>query len=238
MNVVGVIVGSVIGLLLGNRLPARTQETVMHGLGIITLVIGFQMALRSPNIVIVLFSVLIGAVLGEAMGLDDRLNRFARRIEAKVGKRFAADPEHSSISRGFVASTLLFCVGPIAILGPIQDGLLGDPSLLVIKSALDFFASIALSAGLGMGVLISSVSVLLYQGVLTLAAHLLRDSIGGPPAADAPAIVQLTATGGVIIVGLGLNLLELKKVRVANLLPAIFLAPVLVAVAAFVTRIW
>lgn len=238
MNVAGILAGSALGLLLGNRLPERSQETVMHGLGIITLVIGFQMALGTKNILIVLFAVLIGCVLGEGMRLDDRLNVFARHIELALSGLQNGASVSKSISHGFVASSLLFCVGPIAILGPIQEGLLGDHRLLIVKSALDFFASIALSAGLGVGVAISAASVLIYQGALGLATYLLGHSIGGTLTADAPFIVELTATGGIVIVALGVNLLELKKIRVANLLPAVFLAPAFVALAAYVSSVF
>ena len=221
------------GLMISNRLPERARESILHGLGLVTLLIGFQMALRTHNVLIVLFSILLGGLLGEWWRLDDRLNALGARIErALTGGQpveVSSGPSRS-ISRAFVAASLVFCVGPIAILGPLQEGLLADPTLLMVKSVLDFFASIALAASLGPGVIAAAASVLVYQGGLAVAASLLRTGLGLPPASDAPAIVELTATGGVIIVGLGLVLLDLKPIRVANFLPAIALAPLFVVV--------
>ncbi len=211
----------------------------MHGLAIVTLIIGFQMALRTQNVVIVLFSILLGGALGEAARLDDRLNALGGRIEARLTREHQAGdvaqtpdptlPARRSVSRAFVASALLVCVGPVAILGSIQDGLLGDRSLLIVKSMLDLFVSIALAASLGPGVILSAVPLFLYQGGLTLGAHFLGSWLGAVPSADTPAIVELTATGGVLVIALGLQMLDLKKIRVANLLPAIALAPTFVA---------
>jgi uncharacterized protein len=232
-----------VGLLLGNRLPERTQQTAMHGLAIVTLVIGFQMALRTHNILIVLFSILIGGVVGEAAGIDDRLNALGRWIESRLTHAPEGnEPTESdnvtpvtqpSISRAFVTSALLVCVGPVAILGSIQDGLLGDRSLLIVKSVLDMFVCVALAASLGAGVILSAVPLFLYQGGLTLGAHFLGNWLGAAPSADAPAIVELTATGGVLVIALGLQMLDLKKIRVANFLPAIALAPAFVALLAY-----
>jgi uncharacterized protein len=226
-------------LLLGNRLPQRTQQTAMHGLARVTLVIGFQMALRTHNILIVMFSILIGGVVGEAVGIDDYLNTLGRRIESRLTPApegtestkpdEVTPPVRLSISRAFVTSTLLVCVGPVAILGSIQDGLLGDRSLLMVKSMLDMFVCVALAASLGAGVILSAVPLFLYQGGLTLGAHFLGNWLGAAPSADAPAIIELTATGGVLVIALGLQMLDLKKIRVANFLPAIVFAPAFVA---------
>jgi uncharacterized protein len=220
----------------------------MHGLGIITLVIGFQMALRTHNILIVLFSTLIGGAVGEAMDLDARLNTLGHRIEARLnrapisggvtptdGAVPAGGRRSGSVSQAFVASALLVCVGPVAILGSIQDGLLGDRSLLGVKSVLDLFASVALSASLGPGVILSAIPLLVYQGGLTLGAHLMGGWLGAAPSADAPVIVELTATGGVLVIALGLQLLDLRKMRVPNLLPAVVLAPAFVALLSYLS---
>ena len=239
LNTAAIVIGGALGLLISNRLPERARETILHGLGLVTLVIGFQMALRTHNVLIVLFSILLGGLLGEWWRLDDRLNALGGRIERVLsrGQPAVAVEESSgravrSISRAFVAASLVFCVGPIAILGPLQESLLADPSLLLVKSVLDFFASIALAASLGPGVIVAAGSVLVYQGSLGVAANLLRSGLGLPPASDAPAIVELSATGGVIIVALGLVLLNLKPIRVANFLPAIVLAPLFVVLLA------
>lgn len=237
INVSVIVIGSAVGLLLGARLPQKTQETTIYGLGLISLVIGLQMALQTRNILIVMFSILLGGIVGEALGLDDHLKTLGNRIEAAVNRRTASSDEDAesgtgrrSISRAFVAASLIFCVGPMATLGPIQDGLLGDSTLLMIKSSLDLFCSMALSASLGLGVIISAASVLVYQGGLSLATKLLGNSLGVPPSSDALAIIEMTAAGGIMIVGIGLELLNIKTIRVTNLLPAIVLAPLFVVI--------
>jgi len=280
VNIAVVLFGGTVGSLLGNRLPARVQETIIRGLGLVTLVVGLQMALNTRNILIVMFSILLGGIWGEAWRLDDHLNTLGDRVEAWFKARQAArrgvsaagtfrryasqsdedsalsendrdatdlgqtdtglrQPEPSegplsrasvdrSISRAFVTASLIFCIGPLATLGAVQDGLLGDANLLMIKSTLDLFSSMALSASLGPGVILASGSVLVYQGGLSLAAKLLGASLFGSVSSDMPAIVEMTAAGGVMILGIGFDLLGLRVVRVANLLPAIALAPLFV----------
>lgn len=280
VNIAVVLLGGTVGSLLGNRLPARMQETIIRGLGLVTLVVGLQMALSTRNILIVMFSILLGGIWGEAWRLDDHLNTLGDRVEAwfmahqaarrgvsvtvdfrqrasqsaesqtlldsdadqtasRQGDAEQRQPERSehllheasvdrSISRAFVTASLIFCIGPLATLGAVQDGLLGDANLLMIKSTLDLFCSMALSASLGPGVILASGSVLVYQGGLSLAAKLLGVGIFGSVSSDMPAIVEMTAAGGVMILGIGFDLLGLKVVRVANLLPAIVLAPLFV----------
>ena len=236
VNVAVIVIGSTAGLLLGNRLPQKTQETTIYGLGLISMVIGLQMALQTRNVLIVMFSILLGGIIGEALRLDDHLKTLGDRIEAAVNRRNAAGDADSAgkgrrpISRAFVTASLIFCVGPMATLGPIQDGLLGDSNLLMIKSTLDLFCSMALSASLGLGVIISAASVLVYQGGLSIVTKMLASSLGVPPSSDAPAIIEMTATGGIMIIGIGLDLLNIKTIRVTNLLPAIVLAPLFVVV--------
>lgn len=221
LNTITVILGGSLGTLLGNRLPEKTRETVMHGLGLMTLVIGASMALQSQNILLVLGSVLSGGLLGEWWRIEERLENLGKLLE----KRFSpsANPDTPSLSRGFVVASLVFCVGPMTILGSIQDGLTGDFTLLAIKSTLDGFASLALASTLGIGVALSSLTVLIYQGSLTLAAGVLD------PLLSERMITEMTASGGVLILAIGFFLLGIVKIRIANFLPAIAIAPLLVA---------
>jgi len=228
INIVAILIGGTVGALLGNRLPAKIQETVMHGLGLLTLVIGVQMALGSANILIPMFSILIGGILGELLRIDDGLNWLGRKAEDRWGHRLGQGKVAGwSVTRAFVTTSLIFCVGPMTILGSIQDGLIGDYSLLAIKSTLDGFAGIAFAASLGPGVLLSAATVGVVQGGLAGLA-MLAGGVLGEVSRHTPWVIELTATGGILILGIGLTLLDLKKIRVANLLPAIAIAPAIV----------
>jgi uncharacterized membrane protein YqgA involved in biofilm formation len=228
INVFAIIAGGLVGVLAGNRLPEKVQSTVMAGLGLMTGVIGMSMAITSANILIPLFSVLAGGILGELLGIDDALNRFGRWLEQRFGAQLGQGKVAGwSVTRGFVTASLVFCVGPLTILGSIQDGLLGDYQLLAVKSMLDGFAAIPFAASLGPGVLVSILTVLIVQGGISGAAMLL--GAGLPEVTRAtPWVVEVTATGGVLILGISLLLLDIKRIRVANLLPAILIAPLIV----------
>jgi hypothetical protein len=180
-----------------------------------------SMALSTSNFVLVLASILLGGVLGAWWRLEERLEGAGQWLEAKAA-RFPF-LTRGDFTKGFVTASLVFCVGPISILGPIQDGLLGDYSLLAIKSVLDGFTGLALAASLGMGVTLAAFVVLVYQGSLSLGASYVQNIM------TEPMIDEMTATGGVIILGLGLLLLEIKPIKVANFLPALVIAPLLVA---------
>jgi len=225
LNVLTVIIGGAIGTFLGARLPAKMRETVMHGLGLLTMVIGIQMALTTRNMLIVLASILFGAVIGEWIGVQSWLDTLGQRLE----NRFAREGDSGRFTRGFVTASLIFCVGPMTILGSIQDGLVGDYNLLAIKSTLDGFAALAFSSTLGIGVAFSALTVFIFQGGISLAAILLGGALG-TVSRETPWVIEMTATGGVLIMGISLVLLELKQVRLGNLLPAIFIAPAIVAV--------
>ncbi len=223
INIVTVLAGSTLGALFGNRLGEQVRETVLRGLGLVTLVIGIQMALQTANVLIVLGSVLVGGILGEWWHIEERLNGVGAWLEARLS-RSSSDEETARFVRGFVTASLLFCVGPLTILGAIQDGLTGDYRLLAIKAMLDGFAALAFSSTLGLGVAFSVLVILVYQGGLSLLAAqahaLLTD----------PMIVEMTATGGVLIMGLAIStLLEIKPIRVGNFLPALVIAPLVVA---------
>ena len=217
INVFAVLAGGSIGTLSGARLPEGMRSTAIHAIGIVTLLVGVSNFLKVDNVLVPLISVILGLVVGELSKIDARLKRLGDRLERRFSKG------ESPVSRAFVTTSLLFCVGPLTVIGSLQDGLNGDYSLLAIKSALDFTASLAFASVLGWGVLLSACTVLVVQGSLTFGAGFLDPIVTGPM------ISATTATGGVLIFGLGLGLLDLKEVRVANMLPALVFAPLLVA---------
>ncbi len=219
INVAAVLVGGGIGTLVGAKLPERMRQTAMQAIGIVTLLVGVSNFLEYSNPLVPLVSVVLGLVAGELLNIDAALKRFGDYLE----KRFSRG--ESPVSRAFVTTSLLFCVGPLTVIGSLEDGLTGDYELLALKSALDFITALTFASVLGWGVLLSAGTVLIVQGSLTLGAGFLK-----PVVTDAM-ISAATATGGVLIVGLGLMLLELKEVRVANMLPALLFAPLLVAAA-------
>lgn len=225
LNTATVVVGGTLGVFLGNRLPEKMRQTVLSGLGLMTLVLGMTMAIQTGNALIPLFSVLIGGIIGEALRIEDGLERLGRWFEARRGG--ADRPGRAPIAQGFMTASLVFCVGPLTILGSIQDGLMGNFTLLAIKSALDGFAGMALAASLGAGVILSAFTVLGFQGGLSLLALLFGAALGGVTR-ETPWVVEMTATGGVVILSIGFLLLDIKRIRAANLLPAIFVAPALV----------
>jgi uncharacterized membrane protein YqgA involved in biofilm formation len=220
LNIVTVIVGGTIGLIFGARIPDKLKETVIAGMGLFTGAMGMQMFLGTENPLIVLGALLIGTLLGEWWRIEDGLHRIGEFLERKFSRE---EDDSNKFVRGFLTASLLFCVGPMAILGSIQDGLTGDYNLLAVKSVLDGFASIAFASTLGVGVMFSTIIILIYQGGVSLLAGQL-DAIVTPSMMN-----ELTATGGVILIGLAIsNLLEIKKIRVANMLPALAIAPLIV----------
>jgi uncharacterized membrane protein YqgA involved in biofilm formation len=219
INVVAVLVGGGIGTLVGTKLPETMRHTALQAIGIVTLLVGISNFLEYGNPFVPLLSVVAGLVVGELLGIEGSLKRFGEYLE----KRFSRG--ESPVSRAFVTTSLLFCVGPLTVIGSLEDGLKGDYSLLALKSALDFIAALTFASVLGWGVLLSAGTVLVVQGTLTLGADSLEAVV------TEPMISATTATGGILILGLGLGLLDLKEVRVANMLPALLFAPVLVATA-------
>jgi uncharacterized protein len=219
INTATVIVGSTLGTFLRSRLPDRVRQMVIWGVGLVSLVIGLQMSLTTQNILVVLGSLLTGGIIGELVRLHEGVNRLGDMLQAKLTAE-----KDSAFSKGFVTASLLFCVGPMTILGSIQDGLSGDYALLATKSILDGFASLALAASMGWGVLFAALAVLVYQGGLTLGAGLVKTLL------TEPMVAEMTATGGTLILAIGLNLLDLTTIRVANFLPALMVAPLVVAV--------
>lgn len=234
INIIAILVGGGLGLLFGSRIPDRLKQTVVAGMGLFTAAMGVQMFLKTSNPLIVLGSLLIGILLGEWWKIEDRLQHLGIVLEQRFGDNGAQGTEaraegahNSRFVRGFLITSLLFCIGPMAILGSINDGLRGDYNLLAVKSVLDGFASLAFASTLGVGVLFSSVIVLVYQGGISLMAAQLSAVLSDPM------VAEMTATGGVILFGLALSsLLEIKQIRVGNFLPALAIAPLIVWVLA------
>lgn len=222
VNVLAILGGTAVGLLLGSRLPERLRVAVLQAVGLITVVIGVGEALTTRNVVFPLVALILGAAVGEALRIEDRLEGLGHAIRGRFERR---QDDESRFVEGFVAASLLFCIGPLTILGSIRDGL-GGPDhaqLLLVKSALDGVVSVAFASALGWGVGFSALPVVAIQGTLTLLAgvadRLLTDRM----------VVEMSATGGIMVIGIGLRLLDLKKVPVASFLPALVLAPVGVA---------
>jgi uncharacterized membrane protein YqgA involved in biofilm formation len=221
LNVITVLVGGTLGLLFGARLPDRLKQTITAGLGLFTAAIGIKMFLGTQEALVVLGSLLIGALLGEWWKIEDRLEKLGAWLEKRFNR--GGSESSSRFVRGFLTASLLYCIGPMTILGSIQDGLTGDYELLAVKSVLDGFASLAFASTLGIGVLFSSLVVFVFQGGISLTAGLLDAFLTGPM------ITEMTATGGVILLGLAFSsLLEIRKIRVGNYLPALFIAPLIV----------
>jgi len=216
VNTIAILAGGSLGTLLGEKLKEGIKKTVMQALSLGVLLIGFQMALATENLSIIIFSLLIGAIIGEIIKIEERLERLGLLLEARFRGR-------EGISRGFVQCSLIYCVGAMAIMGALQEGLQQDPSILYAKALLDGFSAIAFASTLGIGVIFSAISVFVYQGSITLMAGWLQVLL------TEEIIVEMTATGGLLIAAIGFNLLELPRIKVGNLLPAIIVVVFLVS---------
>jgi uncharacterized membrane protein YqgA involved in biofilm formation len=231
LNVATVLIGTTLGLLVGARMPARMQESLTTGLGLFTLLFGLAMALgiftdaaaRPGDDLAVLGALLLGVAIGELLRLHDGLEALGAWFQRRLARRDTGP--QSRIAEGFITASLVFCVGPLTILGSIANGLDGDLRLLAIKSLLDGVASIAFAAALGPGVYLSALTVLVIQGGIAAGAFLLRDVM------DDATILAITAVGGLILLGVALRLLDVKAVRVASFLPALLLAPLFIRLA-------
>ena len=220
INVAGIVVGSLIGIFFGARLSDKLKSTIIAGMGLFLVAMGIQMFLKTENSLIVLGAILIGTLLGEWWRIEDGLHKLGEFLERKFSRE---QDDSNRFVRGFMTASLLFCVGPVAILGSIQDGLTGNYNLLAVKSVLDGFASIAFASTLGIGVAFSSLIIFVYQGGISLMATQLDALI------TTNMMNELTATGGILLVGVGISsLLEIKKIRVGNMLPALLVAPLIV----------
>ncbi len=219
LNALTVLLGGTLGALVGDRLPKRIHEALFGVLGLFTVLIGLLDAFTTKNALVLLGSLLVGVLLGEIINIERGLERLGEWAQKKLAR------PGSTLSEAFVTASLIFCVGPLSILGSLDNGLTGDTTKLVIKATLDGFAALAIGATLGWGVLLSIAVILIYQGGISLMAHLVAPALNANP----DAITELTATGGLILVAIGLKLLKLRDLRVANWLPALVIAPLLVA---------
>lgn len=222
INIITVLIGGTVGLFFGARFPERMSQTIVAGLGLFTLAIGARFSFESNNAILILLSLLVGGVLGELLGVEERLEQ----LGAWLQKRFATNPQNGSgqFVRGFLTASLVFCIGPMTILGSIQNGLTGDYQLLAIKAVLDGFGGMVFASTLGIGVLFSTLVILVYQGGISLLAQQAQSLFS-----DAM-VTEMSAVGGILLLGVALSsLLEIKKIRVGNFLPALLIAPLLVA---------
>jgi uncharacterized membrane protein YqgA involved in biofilm formation len=214
VNTGAVVAGSLLGVMIGKRLPDRIKTIVMQALGLSVLLIGLQMALSGTRPLLVIGSILLGAVTGELMDIEGRIAAIGEWLK----RRFRS--ESSTFVQGFVTASVLYCTGAMVIVGSIRDGTVGDPSILYVKSLLDGVASIAFASSLGPGVAFSALSVFAVQGAITLLASKLAFL-------QSPLVIEsVTATGGLLILGIGINILEIKQIRVGNLVPALAYAAV------------
>ena len=212
VNFFAVIIGSAIGLVIHSKLPDRIVKIVFQGIGLFTLFIGIQMGLKTQNLLIMVFSIILGSITGELLKIEENTEKLGEYLKKRVKSK------NDKFTEGLITSFLLFCMGSMSILGCIQEGLGGSPDLLLAKSTLDGFSSIALASSMGIGVMFSAIPLLIYQGGLTLFASSLQHVL------TTVVINELTATGGLLLLGLGINLLEIKKIKVLNMLPALVYA--------------
>lgn len=215
VNAAAIAAGGMLGASAGRLLKDGTQKTVMHALGLSVTLLGVKMAWSTSEMLLVIGSLVIGGVIGEALRIEDRLVTLGERLEHLAGRG------QGDFARGFVRATLLYCVGAMAITGALEDGLGGNPSILYAKAVLDGVSAIIFATTMGLGVAFSSLPVLIYQGAITVAAG----SLGSVLSPDM--INEISATGGILVIGIGLNILELTRIRVGNLLPSVAVVPVL-----------
>ncbi|HEV8536091.1 MAG TPA: DUF554 domain-containing protein [Candidatus Limnocylindria bacterium] len=221
LNAATVLLGGLIGTVLGERLPERLRENVIRGVGLFTLAMGAKFAIETTNLLYMLGAMLLGGVAGALFGVDRRLNELGEALQ----RRFARGGSNT-VAEAFVTAAIIFCVGPLTFLGSIRNGLTGDASLLSVKSVLDGFTAIALAATLGWGVLLTIPLILLYQGGLALGASLFNGLLTDLQ------LREMSAVGGLLIIGVGLKLLGIRDVKVADFLPAIIVSPLLIGAVA------
>jgi uncharacterized membrane protein YqgA involved in biofilm formation len=226
INVGLVVAGSGIGLAVGNRIPERARTTMLQVIGLVTLALGLSDAIGTHNMVFPLVGMAVGAMIGELLAIEDRLERLGARLQRRFDRGAGTESNHGerNFVKGFVTASALYCIGPLTVLGAIEDASGETPQLYIIKGLLDGFVSIMFAATYGFGVAFSALSVLVVQGGLTLGGAGL-DSV-----LDDRMRTELFAAGGLAVIGIGLNLLQVTKIRVANLLPGLVLTPILVAI--------
>jgi uncharacterized membrane protein YqgA involved in biofilm formation len=217
VNALAIVAGSLLGLLFRGGIPDQYCRTVMQAMGLVVILIGLQSAIKTDAILMVIISLGIGSLLGEWLRIEDRLERLGKILEARFSK------SGDGIAKGFVTASLIFCVGAMAIVGALESGLAGNHQTLFAKSTIDGITSIVFASTMGLGVIFSAVSVFIYQGIITLSAAYVR------PFLVPEVVAQMSAVGGMLIVAIGINILEIKQLRLGNMLPAIFV-PLIYAV--------
>lgn len=211
INTATVIICAFIGTVLHGGIPQRFNDTIMKALGLAVLLLGMTSAIETEHFVLLIFSMVFGSIIGELLNIDNNLNHLGEWIEQKAGKG------EGTIAKGFVTASLIHCVGSMAVVGSLQSGLAGDHKMLIAKSALDGVTSIILSSTMGIGVALSGVVIFIYEGGIALSASYIKDLL------NAEIVREISAVGGLLIIGLGLNFLEIKRIKVANMLPALLI---------------
>jgi uncharacterized membrane protein YqgA involved in biofilm formation len=220
VNSLAIISGCIIGMILKGHFPKRISAILFQGIGLVTLVIGMQMAIKAQEIILIILSVVFGGIIGEVIDIEKRLDRWGEKIKLI----FKQQKGKEKFTEGFITASLLYCVGSMAVMGAIEEGINGNPDILLAKSALDGISSIIFTASFGIGVLFSTIPVFLYQGTITQVAIIVKNWI------TVDMINEMTAVGGILILGLALGILEIKKLKIANLLPSLLIVLLLTAI--------
>ncbi len=211
VNALAIVVGGIIGIIFKNIIPDKLSESLLKATGLAVVTVGIRLSLAGENLTLLIVSVIVGTLIGELLDIEGRLDRLGQNIEGRLKNK------DSNITAGFVSCTLVYCVGSMSIMGAIQSGLTGTHEILFSKALIDGIVSISMAVSMGVGVIFSSISVLLYQGLLTILAQFVQSLL------SPEVISEMTAVGGTVIMAIGLNFLEIKRVKVGNMLPAIFL---------------
>ncbi|HZJ77076.1 MAG TPA: DUF554 domain-containing protein [Oscillospiraceae bacterium] len=226
VNIIAIIVGGTIGTFLRKGIPEKYKIAIMQCIGLSVSIIGLSGALETDNILLMVFSMVAGVIIGEAVKIEDRLENFGGWLENKVGNK------EGGIIRGFVTASLVYCIGAMAIMGALESGLTGSHEILFTKSLLDGVTSIIFASTLGIGVVFSGIAVFIYQGLITITATLIK------PFLTEAIIREMSAVGGLLIVAISLNLMEIKKIKVGNMLPAIFIPVIYYILQPYVLRLF
>lgn len=211
VNALTVVVGSFVGLLFRGGIPDKYNDTVMKSIALAVVLIGLMGALETQDVMLVIISLAIGSILGEYLCIEDNLDRLGQWIESKTGKK------EGGIAKGFVTASLLFCVGSMSIVGALEGGLTGNHETLFAKSVIDGISSIVFTSTMGIGVMFSAVAVFLYQGFIVVTSSFMKDFL------TEPVIREMSAIGGLLIMAIGFNILEFKRLKIGNMLPAVFM---------------
>ncbi len=215
VNVVAIIIGAILGLVLKQGIPDQMKQTVMQGVGLVVIYLGVSMAFESEEILIVVFSIVLGGILGEMGKIEDRLNSFGNSLKSKFGS------EEGQFTEGFVFASLIYCVGALAVVGSLESGLNSNHEILYTKSVLDGTTAIAFTSSLGLGVAFSALPVLIYQGFIAVFASGVSDFLADE------VVAEMSSVGGLMIMAIGLNVLEITNIKIANLLPGILVAAII-----------